>query len=458
MESVPARGSPIMIVDDDIGLLLSLKAVLVSAGLPEPILTSNSRRALDLIVRHSCRVVLLDLIMPRIEGLEVLKQIKEERPETECIILTAVDEAGAALEAMRLGACEYLVKPFYKDKLLAAVNRALDGRGSPWEPEDAVLPHGPLKVKNPEAFSGLIIRDEAMVPVLQALEAVAPTDYSLIISGETGVGKELFARALHDLSERAAKPFVPVNMAASSKWMFEDDFFGHRKGAFTGAEGERKGFFETAGGGTLFLDEIAELEPGLQAKLLRVIQEREIYRLGSSTSSQVDARLIAATNADLAAEVKAGRFRRDLYYRLNVFSIRIPPLRERKKDILPLAGFFLAIHAKKGKRRVRGLHPRTKEILLAYHYPGNVRELENIITSAVLLEKSELLKPGSLPDLEGEPGTGSGTEPDLVPLAEVERRHIEQVLAACQGNRARAAHILGIGERTLYRKLKAYRA
>jgi transcriptional regulator with PAS, ATPase and Fis domain len=285
---------------------------------------------------------------------------------------------------------------------------------------------------------------------------VAGTDYSVVINGESGTGKEMLARVIHQLSHRSKAPFFAVNMASFSKTLFEDEFFGHAKGAYTDAAGERRGFFEAADGGTLFLDEITELDPSLQAKLLRVIEEREFYRLGSTEVRNVDVRIIAATNRDISEEILKGRFRADLFYRINTYNIRIPPLRERKKDILPLARYFLRLHAAANKKKIADLGPELAERLLTYAFPGNVRELENMVAAAVLLEKGKTLSLAAARTLLPYEGPERRRNAPLLTLEEIERRHIEWVLEATNGNRPKAAKILGINVSTIYRKLEKY--
>jgi len=295
-----------------------------------------------------------------------------------------------------------------------------------------------------------------MAMVFRQVEAVAPTGYSVVISGESGTGKEMLAKVVHRLSNRSEAPFLPVNMAAFSGSLFEDEFFGHTKGAYTNAVDERKGFLEEAQGGSLFLDEITELDLPLQGKLLRVIEERELYRLGSTRLRNVDVRFIAATNRDIPAEIEAGHFRPDLYYRLSTCSIKLPPLRERRGDILPLARHFLTLHAARNEKKIHDLAPELQRRLEAYHFPGNIRELQNIIASAVLVETSDQLQPTSVAiPLKGTDVEESAAAP-LLPLAEMEREHIHNVLKATRGDRAKAAEILGINLSTVYRKIKRY--
>jgi len=458
MESIPNNQTPILVVDDDEGLLSSIKATLVSAGIPEPALVSDSRWVMDLVRGHHFKLALLDLIMPHISGMEILQQIKEEFPDIECVIVTAIDDVAAAVQAMKFGAYDYLVKPLNSEKLIIVVNRALERYDlrhglALFEREQSFT-----DLKNPQAFEDMVAVDEAMARVFHQAESVAPTDYSIVISGESGTGKEMLARIIHCLSQRAEGPFLAVNMAAFSRTLFEDEFFGHAKGAYTGAYRERRGFFETAQGGTLFLDEITELESSLQGKLLRVIQENELYRLGSTRLKNVDVRIIAATNRDINEAVKEGNFRADLFYRLNMCHIKIPPLRERKKDILPLARHFLKIHTEKNKKQIDSLARDLADYLLTYPFPGNVRELENTMAAAALLEKGSVLSLSSARDLLAPIEAPEQGDRELVTLSELERRHIQKVIDATNGNRTRAARILGIGLRTLQRKLKAYSA
>lgn len=458
MESIPNNKTPILVVDDDAGLLLSIKTTLVSTGMPEPALVSDSRRVIELVGKHHFHLVLLDLIMPHLSGMDILQKLKEEFPDIECVIMTAVDEVSSAVQAMRFGAYDYLVKPLSTEKLIIVINRAL---------ERYSLRQGLTLFErrqlfsdliNPKAFKDMVAADQVMALVFRQVEAVAPTEYSVVITGETGTGKEVLARIIHTLSNRSNMPFLAVNMAAFNKTLFEDEFFGHAKGAFTGALSDKRGFFEAAQGGTIFLDEITELEPSLQGKLLRVIQERELYRLGSTEVRNVDVRILAATNRVISEEIRKGHFRADLFSRLNMAHINIPPLRERKKDIIPLARHFLKIHAGKNNKEIDSLAPDLADRLSDHPFSGNVRELENIIASAVLLENGKLLTLSSVPDLASIVKSGRNKADELHTLAELEDRHIRWVLDATRGNRTHAAKILGIGLRTLQRKLKTFGA
>ncbi len=456
MESIPDKHTPVLVVDDDEGLLLSIKATLVSSGLPEPALVSDSRKVMALMRNHQFQLVLLDLMMPHLNGIGVLERIKREFPDSECVVVSANDEVATAVEAMSLGASDYLVKPLNSEKLIALVNRSLEK----YNLQDELARFGGKKVyselKNPQAFADMVAEDESMALIFHQVEAVAGTDYSVVINGESGTGKEMIARVIHRISNRSKAPFFAVNMASFSKTIFEDEFFGHAKGAYTDASSDRRGFFEAAHGGTLFLDEITELDPSLQAKLLRVIEEREFYRLGSTEIRNVDVRIIAATNRDINEEIIKNHFRADLFYRINMYNIKIPPLRERKDDILPLAKHFLKIHTRANSKKIQRLAPDLAERLLQSSFLGNVRELENIIAGAVLLERGNTLSLAAAHNLLPYSGPERRKNVEMLTLDELERRHIKRVLDITNGNRPKAAKILGINVSTVYRKLEKY--
>ncbi len=457
MQLMPTDPAPILIVDDDIGLLTSLKATLVSSGLAEPALISKSEAVMPCLDQKHFQLIILDLVMPGMDGIELLKRIKADHPRTECIMLTAIDDTTTAVRAIKYGAYDYLVKPVDREKLIITINRALETYSLKQGIRLLGSENSFADLNNPDAFRNIIAGDEEMARVFHQVETVAPTDYSVIITGESGTGKEMIARSIHRVSKRRESPFVAVNMAAFSKSLFEDEFFGHSKGAFTDAREEKPGFFEQAQQGTLFLDEIADLAPGLQVKLLRVLQENELYRIGSTRARTVDARVICATNQDISARIKAGDFRADLFHRLNAYSIHLQPLRRRRKDILPLAMHFLKRHAGVNHKTIDLIAPDLERALTAYTYPGNVRELENLIAGAILAEKSNTLTLASLQTPEFSetappPVCGDATQS----LASVQKQHILRVLESTDGNRTRAAKTLDIGLRTLQRKLKEY--
>ena len=454
MEDFP-NNSHILVVDDDEGLLFSIRAALLSAGLPDPVMVSDSRKVLDLVRRQRFHLALLDLIMPHLDGMEVLRQIKQESPSTECIILTAVDDVATAVQAIHLGAYDYLVKPLQVKRTTIAIRHALERYQLRQGMALFEKPQTFADLRHPDMFSGMLAEDEAMALVFHQAEACAESDYNIMLTGETGVGKGMLARIIHNLSAKAAGPFVAVNMPAFSQNLFEDEFFGHKRGAYTGAIDDKRGFFEAAQGGTLFLDEISELPHAMQGKLLRVIEDKELYRLGSTDVVNLDLRILSASNKDMEKSVDADDFRGDLYFRLNEYHIHIPPLRRRPKDILPLAYHFLRLHAKKNNKKIKSISNALVEYLQQYSFPGNVRELEHVISSAVLAERSDVLGLESVQELK----TRYASVKQLVcetfpPLAEVQKQHIEKALALTNGNRTQAAQLLGIGLRTLQRKLK----
>lgn len=454
MENLPDK-SPILIVDDDEGLLLSVRAALLSSGLPDPVLVSDSRKVQELVKQHRFQLALVDLVMPHLDGLEVLKQIKLGSPATECIIVTAVDDVSSAVEAMRFGAYDYLVKPLKPKRVTIAVNHALERYRLRQGISLYEKPQSFADLKHPEAFNEIVAKDEAMALVFHQCEVCAESDLNIMITGETGVGKGMLARAIHKLSRRADGPFVAVNMSAFTQTLFEDNFFGHIRGAYTGAVADRRGFVETAQGGTLFLDEITELEPAAQAKILRVIEEKEFYRLGSTDVRSADLRILSASNRDINHSVASGCLRGDLYFRLNEYYIHIPPLRKRPKDIAALAVFFLNKHAQKNGKKISRISDEVLEKLSRYPFRGNVRELENIIASAVLSETNHELKDASVHLQSAEQVASSGI-PDYFPtLSELEKQHITEALRRTGGNRTHAAKLLGIGLRTLQRKIKS---
>lgn len=445
-----------MIVDDDEGLLLSIRAALLSSGLPDPVLVSDGRQVHELVKRYRFQLAMIDLIMPNMDGLAVLGMIKQESPATECIIVTAVDDVSSAVQAMRFGAYDYLVKPLNVKRVSLAVEHALERYRLKQGIALGEHPQSFDDLKHPEAFGEMIAKDESMALVFHQAEACAGSDLNVMISGETGVGKGMLARIIHRLSRRKDGPFVAVNMSAFNQTLFEDNFFGHIRGAYTGAVSDRRGFVEAANGGTLFMDEITELEAATQAKLLRVIEEKEFYRLGSTDVSNADIRILSATNRDINESVFSGNLRGDLYFRLNEYHINIPPLRERSPDVVALASFFLEKHARKNNKHINRLSMELITALLRYPFPGNVRELENIIASAVLSQKGEVLTLGAARMLiqslrPVEPDQAD----DFPPLSEIVKQHIIRALQRTDGNRTHAAKLLGIGLRTLQRKIKA---
>ncbi len=450
----------ILIVDDDpetcefLMELLSVPDWSVQAAL-------SAERALELLEHEDFDCVIADLNLnePR-TGLDVLKAFKERSPRTEVILITGFGTLEAAVEALRGGAFDFISKPFKVEEVLETVRRAL----SPHEPiqEESALE----RLLEPYEASGLIGRTPQMIELYKEIARVAPTSSTVLIVGESGTGKELIARAIHAHSSRAHGPFIAVNCGALTETLLEAELFGHMRGSFTGAIADKKGLFEEAHGGTIFLDEISETAPALQVKLLRVLQEGEIKRVGETRTRHVDVRVIAATNRDLEGEVKAGRFREDLYYRLSVITLRVPPLRERREDIPLLATHFLR-RALRQTERALAFSPAALALLMAYTWPGNVRELENCIEYALIHARGRLITPEDLPEKvrSAVPSLRRGRTcasleatlfHDLPSLDELERRYLLYVLDVVNGNRSRAAEILGIDRRTLYRMAERF--
>jgi len=405
-------------------------------------------------------LVLTDIRMGTVDGLTVLREFKHFSPDTSIVLLTAFGSLEGAIEGIKQGAFDYLAKPFRKEEIKLVVQRALDH--CRLVRENARFRE---ELKGKDEWSPLVGSSPAMLDVYKLVARVSESRSTVLLQGESGTGKELIARAIHANSPRRDKPFIPVNCGALPDTLLESEMFGHEKGAFTGAVGMKAGLFEAANGGTLFLDEIGELGPALQVKLLRVMQDQEVRRVGSTTSVKVDVRIIAATNRDLEQFVKDGKFRDDLYYRLNVVRITLPSLVDRKEDIPMLAHHFLQKCAGGGTAAVRGFLPETIALLKEYRWPGNVRELENAIERAVSLSHGPLLTPDDLPESIRQgggpsseaksPGGHEGDEVCLT-LEEVEKRHLVRVLKETKGNKVKAAKILGIDRRTLYRMAERF--
>ena len=445
----------ILVVDDDAAHVKMLQAVLTHEGY-RVCTASHGKAAVEEINRRFFDLVLMDIRMQNMDGIEALKEIKKISPGIPVLLMTAYASVKTAVEALKSGAFDYLTKPLDTDVLVNTVGKALSFHRLEEENKNLKVALGALSP------SGRIIgRSPAMQECLETLRLAAPSAATVLITGESGTGKELIAKALHENSPRKDHPLITVNCAALPETLLESELFGHVKGAFTGATDRKKGRFQLAHQGTIFLDEIAETSPAIQAKLLRVLQEKEFEPVGSGQTVRVDVRVAAATNRDLPSEIAAGRFREDLYYRLNVLQIHIPPLRRRKEDVPLLADFFLSRYAKKNRRRITGFSPRTMDLLMRYDWPGNVRELENIVERAVILSKGEVILPADLPDTfrktdaDAHARDPGGLGPGR-PLKEVEKEMILQTLEMAGGNRTRAAEILGISRRTLQLKLKGY--
>jgi DNA-binding NtrC family response regulator len=401
---------------------------------------------------ESFDLVLTDQRMPDLSGLDVLEAVRSTSPEAAVVIMTAYGTIETAVSAVKAGAADYLTKPLNLDDLLHRVYRVR-------ERQRLVAENRELReaLAGRHRVEGIIGDSGRMQEVLSLVRRVAPSDATVLIRGESGTGKELIARALHQASPRATGALVKVNCAALAESLLETELFGHEKGAFTGAVASRKGRFELADGGSIFLDEIGDLPPHVQVKLLRVLQEREFERVGSSRPVKVDVRLLAATHRDLEALVREGRFREDLYYRINVVTIVLPPLRERREDLLPLIEHFLHAFAEKNGKAVRGVTREAREALLRYDYPGNIRELENLIERAVVLTRDDVIGVEDLPLALETPAQESGEGAGIIAAVEgLERRMIREALTKADGTQTRAAEMLGISERVLRYKLKKY--
>jgi DNA-binding NtrC family response regulator len=444
----------ILLVDDDPKSLQSYRRALRPLG-QEIVLANSGRKAVQAARQRPFHLVITDLRMPDLDGLEVMRQIKALNADTGFIFLTGYGTVENAVEAMKLGADDYLLKPVDLFQLRTRVARILQMKELSEEVDSLRR-----QLDKRYGVESLVARSRAMEAIVDQITQVASTRATVLITGESGTGKELVARALHYSGARRRGPFIALNCTAFSEGVIENELFGHERGAFTGADSRQIGKFEQAHKGTLFLDEIGDLPPSVQVKLLRFLEEREFTRLGGSTLIKVDVRLVAATNTDLEQLVESGRFRRDLYYRLNVVRIRIPPLRERPEDIPPLVQRFLKRFVEENRRPIEGFTPAALELLQRYSWPGNVRELRNVVESLVVTQPGPWLDVDALPP-EVRRSSSSGPELPVkieegASMEAMERALIERTLRATGGNRTRAAALLGIGLRTLQRKIKKY--
>jgi len=441
----------ILIVEDDLKVGESLRLLLKKRGY-EILLASNGKEALSRFGEETVDLVITDLIMPKMDGIELLEVVKNLKPETEVIVISAQGTIEKAVQAMKLGAFDFIEKPINPRVITLVVERAL-------EKQTLILQNRDLRsqLEDKFHFKNIIGKSEKMVKIFELIDHIAAYDSSVLIIGESGTGKELIANAIHYHSPRASMPFVKVSCASLSEGIIESELFGHEKGAFTGAIASRKGRFEMAHQGTLFLDEVTDIPPATQVKLLRVLQEGEFERVGGNKTIQVNIRIIAASNRDVQEAVKNGIFREDLYYRLNVVNIKLPPLRERREDIAFLVNFFIDRFNQKYKMKVRGISQRAMNALVDYEWTGNVRELENAIESILVTNSPEVIDSQDLPqeirDFKERPEVipiKIGT-----PLEEVEREMLIQTLKLTKGNKRRAAELLGINVRTIHRKMEA---
>ncbi|WP_282621038.1 sigma-54-dependent response regulator transcription factor ZraR [Escherichia albertii] len=432
----------ILVVDDDISHCTILQALLRGWGY-NVALANSGRQALAQVREQVFDLVLCDVRMAEMDGIATLKEIKALNPAIPVLIMTAYSSVETAVEALKTGAQDYLIKPLDFDNLQATLEKALAHTHC----VDAEMP-----AVSASQF-GMVGKSAAMQHLLSEIALVAPSEATVLIHGDSGTGKELVARAIHASSARREKPLVALNCAALNESLLESELFGHEKGAFTGADKRREGRFVEADGGTLFLDEIGDISPMMQVRLLRAIQEREVQRVGSNQTIPVDVRLIAATHRDLAEEVNAGRFRQDLYYRLNVVAIEVPSLRQRWEDIPLLADHFLQRFAERNRKAVKGFTPQAMDLLIHYDWPGNIRELENAVERAVVLLTGEYVSERELPLAIASTPIPLAQSQDIQPLVEVEKEVILAALEKTGGNKTEAARQLGITRKTLLAKL-----
>ena len=443
----------ILIVDDEQNARDALKTILAEEGY-EVAEAADGEAGLAAIADFKPEAVLCDVRMPKLDGLTLLQRAKEEGHDCLFIMMTAFASIETAVQAMKSGAQDYLTKPLDVSSVLARLEKAL-------EKVELVRENQVLRerIREKYQFANIVGDSAELQAVFDVVKRAAPTRATVLVLGESGTGKELIAQAIHEESPRALKPFVKVNCAALSETLLESELFGHEKGSFTGAVGRREGRFELADGGTLFLDEIGDITPALQVKLLRVLQQREFERVGGTSTIKVDVRVVAATNKELAAEVKAGRFREDLFYRLNVVTVTLPPLRKRKSDVPQLVTHFIEKYNELHGKLVKGLAPGTLNALLSYDWPGNVRELGNVVERAVVLARGSELTSDDLPPTMRGPRPRDRSPDALIPgatLYEIEREAILRTLEMVDGSTSRAADLLGISVRKIQYRLKEY--
>ena len=454
------KSSPkILVVDDEPGIRELLSIMLSSEGY-DVSTARDYNTALTKFQQNDFDIIIADIMMPGKSGIDLMKAIREKDPDIPIIIITAYASINSAIEALRLDAFDYITKPFSVDQMKFIIKRALDVRKL--KVENRLLKQ---KLTKTEAIDGFIGTSKSAQKIRELVKKIAQTESTVLITGESGTGKEIIARAIHELSPRSGGPFVSINCAAVPETLLESELFGYKKGAFTGATKDKIGLFAAADGGTFFLDEVAEMPLPIQAKLLRILETYEFVPLGSTTPVKVDIRLVAATNKNLKELVDQNRFRADLYYRLNVIHIHIPPLRERREDILPIAYSILERVALKRNEPIKKLSDEAKELILNAPWEGNVRELENVLERAAILCDDEVITPEHLPEYIVEEVSAQGQKPfeaifenvdDIKSLEEMEKAYIFYTLARTNWNKALAAEKLGIDLSTLYRKIDRY--
>ncbi|MGZ3536923.1 MAG: sigma-54-dependent transcriptional regulator [Thermodesulfobacteriota bacterium] len=438
----------ILVVDDEAPIRDMIRKGLSQMGGYDVEVAQNGVEAVEKVEKDVFDLVLTDLKMPEMDGLELLKTIKGTRPEIMVILLTAFGSIETAVEAMKIGANDYITKPIDLNELLIHVSKA--------QKENLLIKENRLlrmEVRKKFEFNNIIGKSKKMQEIFSLIEKVGPGSSTVMIYGGSGTGKELVAKAIHYNGPRADRPFIPFNCGAIPETLVESELFGHTKGAFTGAVQMKKGLFEEANGGTLFLDEISTILPSVQVKLLRVLQEKEVMKVGSTERTKIDVRMIAATNENLEENMKKGKFREDLFYRLHVFPIFLPDLKERREDIPLLAYHFLDIYTKEAKKEIKGISKEAIKLLLEYHWPGNVRELENTIERAVVMTDQDYLTPSDLPRdlMEGISEMIKRGVKDRKSLDDIKSEYIKEILKEVGGNKRIAAEILRVNPRTLYR-------
>jgi two-component system response regulator HydG len=448
----------VLVIDDESGILDTLRILLKKEGF-EVTTAQGGKAGLDAIRASAPDIVLTDVRMPQVTGLDILQAVKETDPMTPVLLMTAQASLQSAIQAVNAGAFYYLQKPFANDELLAILRRACEFRqirveNKQLKQEIRRTGGGPRPV-----VTRPVGKSRRFIDVLRLADVVAPTDSTVLLGGESGTGKEVLARYIHDASLRAEGPFLSINCGALPETLLESELFGHVKGSFTGAVRDKQGLFAAARGGTFFLDEVGEMPPSLQVKLLRVLQQREVIPVGATEALPVDVRIIAATNRELEEEVRRGNFRSDLYYRLNVLAMDLPPLRDRRDDLLLLIDHFLTEMAAERGTEVKALSAEALDAVMVYEWPGNVRELQNALEHAIVLTRGTLIEPQHLPERitrqKKEPLVAERAQPNPQ-LDLIERAYIMFVLQAEGGNKTRAAEALGIDPSTLYRKLSRY--
>ncbi len=442
----------LLLAEDDLSLAALLRIELTRSGC-EVTAVKSGEEAIARLGRDLFDVIVTDLKLQGADGLKVLQEARRSQPEAEVLVITGHGSVDTAVAAMKAGAFDYLTKPVEPEELLLAIQKAVEHRDLLSEVRRL---RDDARVKY--SFEGIVYASPRMQKVLDLVKKVAATDATVLVQGESGTGKELIARAIHENSPRRSGAFVAINCGALPEGLLESELFGHVKGSFTGAERNKRGLFEEASGGTLFLDEISETTPALQVKLLRALQEGEVRRVGDNHPVKISARLVTATNRDLGKHAKDGKFREDLYYRLKVFPIDLPPLRERPEDIMPLAEHFLRKSRKKNGCEAAKLSTQAAEALKAYPWPGNVRELEHAIERAAIMASGPAVAAEDLPPEihAAAPAASADGQPAGHTLDEAERRHIIDILESCGHNQLEAAKALGIGRNTLWRKLKSF--